>query len=984
VTRLWRVIAALVLLLPGLGLRALAEEPPPPKEEPPAENVELPDLPGLNLPGIAPPWAKTDHSPAQSSAEIQISLANDEPVIGEPLEFVLRGPARILDTAHGSYLLRDDLGRIIISAPLKPGVLKPDAEDRRRFSVPAFQPVTVAHTLDLMLDAGEAGRISRVCAFSLRRHDEWNRWLTLVHAPYANEQWPVLQQAGIQGSMAYRLNAERHTALRTAGVPFFVENVARSFLSRYRAERGLWERTVARAIEDPAGTGALVREPSLWDRRAAEVYVRELQRHATRYRDDQPLFYSLAAEPSVTYLAAPFDFDYHPDAVAEFRRWLERDVFGTLNALNAAWGTNLKSWDEIQACRTDEALRNLADGRLAFGPWMAFRAFQDVSLAKALKEGGRILRESDPRALTGITGAQGPFAFGGWDWTRLAESLDVCEAYDIGGARELWRDLAPGKPALGVLPLVDDPQRLPGMLRTFWSIALEGGPRGALLWDEAPGEGAASRRFLLTPDGQPGPAAVMLGPTLRELSGPLGQLLARAHREPASVGLLYSPASVRMNWLLEAARLHPKDWLKAWGENSAAERCESNQLRLRVSWMALLADLGLPWRFVSTNELERGTLAPAASSLRVLVLPRTIALSGIEVAEIKSFVAQGGTVIADALCGRFNEHGLVRATPPLDELFGLDTSREPFSAEPPHPLETLRDASEAGKTALVSKDLIVALPPAFSDKPAWIGPPPAARVEYRRSPVLARREQGKGVGLYLNLDIEGYLGWRLHPERPRAAALRSVLAQLALGPGLALLPEDLEASSLPPGTEIVRLRCSTETTGTRLLALRRNPQTRLHELGLEGDTNEPFDRPAPFKIVWRQPCWVADLRLGGAPERRTELEGTLDPVTPTLLAVMEKEPPKIEVTCPADARLGSVASIPIKQPGGGRLFSFEVKGPDRLARPHYGRQLWTADGNAELLIPLAVSDPSGDWTLEVREWATSASTRATLKVAPAK
>lgn len=982
-TLTWHPILVSAFLLAGFCAAALSEEPPP-KTEPPAEDVELPDLPGLNLPGVVPPWAKPAHTTGQQPAEIEISLAQDEPRAGEPLEFILRGPSRILDAAQGRYLLRDDAGRIIASGPLKTGEMKPDAEDRRRFSLPAIQPVTVTHTLDVMLDAGEAGRISRVCTFAIHRETDWDRWLTLVHAPYAHEHWQTLQQSGIHGGMAYRLSEERHAALRAAGVPFFVENVARSFLSRYRSERGLWERTVARAIEDPAGTGALIREPSLWDRRAADAFVRELQRHAKQYRNDRPLFYSLAAEPSMTCLAAPFDFDYHPDAIAEFRRWLERDVFGTLNALNAAWGTNLKSWDEIQPCRTDEALRQLADGRLSFGPWTGFRAFQDATLAKALKEGGRILRETDAQARTGITGALGPSAFGGWDWTRLADSLDICEAYNIGGARELWRDLAPGKPALAMIPLSADPQNLPGALRSLWGLALESGPRAALLWDEAQGEGNARKRFLLTPEGQPGPAAMALGPTLQELSGPLGRLLARAQREPPSVGLLYSPASVRMHWLLEAARLHPKDWLKAWSANTATERCESTQLRLRESWMALLADLGVTWRFVSSAELEKGSLAPNTSGLRVLILPQAVALSNIEVAEIRSFVTQGGTVIADALCGRFNEHGLARAKPPLDDLFGLDTSREPFAAEPPHPLETLRNASEAGKPPLIPEELTIALPPAFSDKPAWTGLPPAVRAEYRRSPVLARREDGKGVTVYLNLNLEDYISWRLHPERPRAVALQRALKQLALGPSIATLPENLEATSLPPATEIIRLRLSAASPGARLIALRRKPQARLHELGLEGDSNEPFDKAAPFKLTWRQPVWIADLRLGGAPERRTELEGTLDPVTPTLLAVMDQEPAKAEMTCPAKAHSGETVTAKIKQPGGGRLFAVEVKGPDGLSRPYYGKQLWTADGSADFILPLAQSDLAGEWIIEVKEFATSAKAQARLKVVPAK
>ena len=978
----------LIATLPVLAPVVVGEEPPPdppdpPPVERPADPVELPDLPGLNVPGMVPPWAKGDTPDTATADEIQIQTSGERLPWGGEVEFVILGLQTLPEGAKGHYLLRDDLGRVIFSNPIALAERKPDAEGARRFSLPAYQPVTAVHTLDLMLDLPGMGRISRVCTFRLRRSCQWDRWLTLLHAPYSKGHWDVLEMFGVHGGMAYRLNEGRRTALRSAGKPYYVENVARSFLARYRSEKGLWERTVARALEDAAGTGALIREPSLWDRRAAEAYVRELQRHARTYQEDRPLFYSLASEPSMTCLSAAFDFDFHPDAVAEYRRWLARDVFGTLKALNASWGTKYDSFDQVQPMRTGEALARLKAGNLAFGPWMAFRAFQDATLAKALREGGRILRETDPQARVGITGALGPSAFGGWDWSRLAQALDVCEAYDIGCAKALWRDLAPGKPALNTLLLRNDPKQLPGLLRAMWSTALEGGPRGVLLWDEVVVEGKP-QRLLLTSDGNPSPVAVALGPTLRELSGPMGHLLARGRREPAKIGLLYSPASVRMHWLLEAARLHPKDWLKAWGANTAAERCESAQLRLRVSWAALLSDLGLPWRFISSTELERGRLDTQTSGLRVLVLPRTMALSDTEVAEIKSFVSKGGIVIADALCGRFNGQGVAREKPPLDHLFGVDTHREPYAPEPPHPLETIRNASEAGTPPHIPDELRVALPPAHSDKPVWIGDPPAVRSEYHRSPVLVLKKHGVGATLYLNLNLADYLNWRLHPKNPRGGALRRVLSDLALAPVVVQENMDVKAAELPPGTEIVRLRLSPKLPGARIMALRRRPQVRLHELGLEGDTNAAFDQAMPFKLVWRRPVWVSDLRLGGKPEERKELKGTLDPVTPSLFAVLDAVPPGITIRFTGVGRPGKPLVVKIAQGKGGRLFAIDVKGPDGLSRPYYGATVWAPEGNIDFTIPLASSDVQGEWIVAVKEWSTGTTAQATLQVAAEK
>ena len=54
-----------------------------------------------------------------------------------------------------------------------------------------------------------------------------------------------------------------------------------------------------------------------------------------------------------------------------------------------------------------------------------------------------------------------------------------------------------------------------------------------------------------------------------------------------------------------------------------------------------------------------------------MILNRALALSDAEVAKITEFVKKGGTVIADHLCGIFDEHGKSRKVGALDSLFGI-------------------------------------------------------------------------------------------------------------------------------------------------------------------------------------------------------------------------------------------------------------------------------------------------------------------------
>ena len=923
----------------------------------------------------------------QDLSTVRLMPALGEVAPGEPAVFVLRGPEEFLNGAVGRYALRDEYGREVCRGSLKIAQLKLEEEGTRRFSIPTLRALAADHTLMLALVSADDRRVEREAVFRISRRVAWESWMAFVHAPYAGKAGGGLVKLGIRGGMAYRMNASRLAALKMTGTPFFVENIARQFLSRYQAERGLWEKTLASIAQDTDTHAALSRAPSFCSKEFAEAYAKELQRFAEFYHPEAPLFYSLAAEPSVTRLAAACDFDFHREALEEFRRWLEREIYGTLPALNSAWGTEFTKWSDVVPMTTPEARLRLKHGVLNFAPWVDFRSFQDHLFAKILREGAGVIRRTDSQARIGITGALGAFAFGGWDWSRLAGALDVVEAYDIGGARALWRDLAPGKPALGLVSLADDPASLQEARRSLWNLALEGGPRGALLWDEAPpglGGEAKGGRLLLDTEGKPTNLARVLAPTLQELDGPLGLLLARAKRLRGNVALLYSPASVRLNWLFEASHLHGDGCLKAWGADTTAERRESFQLKLRESWSKLLSDLGLAWRFVSSAEVEAGVLLDQGAGFKAVVLPRVLALSEREAGALKAFVHEGGTLVADALCGRFDEHGQGRKKPLLDDLFGLDTSQEPWVPESERLLDRILDVSTGERGPLLPAQLYAALPPVFSDKPVWRGEAPAQRGEFRKSPVLVRRSVGKGTAVYLNLALDDYLRWRLHPGRPRAAATREALTRLAFGPLREALPVDLSASTLPCGAEMIWMVLGEGPSALRLLALRRNVQDRLHELGQAEDDNQALEKAEPFKLVLREKTWISHLRADLPPTQTLVLEGALDPVSPALFALRSRASPTPAAIAPAAVKAGDLLALQILPgPGAGegpRIYGIRVWAPDRREHAFYGGRWLAPDGKLTVSIPLAFNDPAGDWTLAIKDITTGLETSLAVKV----
>ena len=106
----------------------------------------------------------------------------------------------------------------------------------------------------------------------------------------------------------------------------------------------------------------------------------------------------------------------------------------------------------------------------------------------------------------------------------------------------------------------------------------------------------------------------------------------------------YSQPSIRVAWWRQYLAIGRK-WidLESWDLFG-----DSYRNLLRDSWCRLLEDCNVQFDFVSHEQvIGENRLA----KYHVLILPETFALSDIEAAKIRDFVAGGGIVIADNSAG---------------------------------------------------------------------------------------------------------------------------------------------------------------------------------------------------------------------------------------------------------------------------------------------------------------------------------------------
>ncbi|HIE50496.1 MAG TPA: hypothetical protein EYP85_01945, partial [Armatimonadetes bacterium] len=381
-----------------------------------------------------------------------------------------------------------------------------------------------------------------------------------------------------------------------------------------------------------------------------------LQRWVPLAKTGPVVAYAFDDEISVSSFTNPADVCWSEACLRAFRKWLQQQ-YGTIAILNAEWDTQYSSFAEAEPLSVDDLRhfhgRPFNEWNLA--PWADHRSFMDSTLAEVLAELVALTNELDPRAPAGFVGGQAPAAYGGYDYAKLCRVVQWTEAYDIGATNEILRSFwGQRKPHLQTFFSTFQPH----LDRWFLWYYFVHGNRGVICWPERGGKPWFE-------GGQVRPEIRALADTFAELQGPLGSLLVGAEFDLDPIAVYYSQPSIQVSWFMDIAP-HGSTWVN---RSSSLNNSNATDILNRWAWLKLLEDCGFQYNFVSYLDLQEG--GENLRRYRVLLLPRTLALSETEAATIRRFVEDGGTVIADYLTGVFDEHGRGRKQGVLDDLFGV-------------------------------------------------------------------------------------------------------------------------------------------------------------------------------------------------------------------------------------------------------------------------------------------------------------------------
>jgi hypothetical protein len=488
---------------------------------------------------------------------------------------------------------------------------------------------------------------------------DWNDYQIIMWQPHSAAQDEALRRLGVTAGVVHayhqenpaRIVASELEPLLQNNLRWYVENIATDFYSAYHRwfpDRPVnWRFAAVKKLydEEPSNIAALVRDPSLSDPMWLKNIHDRLANVVRAQRRYRPLYYNLADEPGIAELSVFWDFDFSAESLAGMRRWLQGQ-YGSLSALNAEWGSHFANWGSVMPMTTREAMRREDQN---FSAWADFKAWMDVAFARAVRHGTDAVHSADPKARAAIEGAQ-ISGWGGYDYSLLASAVDLAEVYDDGENLEALRSFNPG------MVLLTTSGGGAEETHNVWRELLRG-TRGLILWDP--------NSEIVREDGTPGPRGRAVAPLFAELRGGIGSLLINSQRHFDPIAILYSPASMRTQWMLD---WQPKG--DAWSARDANSDYEDpNAVRSSMNaYAALFEHLGLQPRFVTSDQVEKGELR--RRGYRILILPRAIAVSPGEARGIRRFIAAGGVVIADGMPGAFDQHSRKSPKPLLSDVFG--------------------------------------------------------------------------------------------------------------------------------------------------------------------------------------------------------------------------------------------------------------------------------------------------------------------------
>ncbi len=447
----------------------------------------------------------------------------------------------------------------------------------------------------------------------------------------------------INGFHVDRSNAELIAFGKANGWPFYVDHAAdKGYLHLGKNADAVMKKR-----------DLLARPNSLADPATIAKLRDFLTRNVGAAKGSTAVAYAFDDEISLGNFCSPAEVDSGPHALAFYRKQLEQQ-YGTIAKLNAQYGSSHKDFASVpptifEQVRTQLSVNGM--GKVNLSAWCDWRASMDTLFSDVLRELTLFTNGIDPTVPAGFVGGQHPSPWGGYDWRKLCKAVQWVECYDINGTNAILRSLWNQKRAHVQTYFSSKNARLDSWF--LWYYLCQGN-RGVIAWPEG-----------WIKDGKPADHILPLAETFKEVQGPVSKVIIDGTLQADGVAIYYSHPSVQVSWALDSA-CHGKTWPN---RSSSMDNAISTGGLSRLAWIKSLQDSGVQPVFVHQDHLLDGSLAK--SGIKLLVLSRVVCLSDAEVTAIKAFAKAGGVVVADHLCGIFDEHGKARSAGALDDLFGV-------------------------------------------------------------------------------------------------------------------------------------------------------------------------------------------------------------------------------------------------------------------------------------------------------------------------
>lgn len=654
-----------------------------------------------------------------------------------------------------------------------------------------------------------------------------------------------------------------------------------------------------------------VRTPCLSNPEIVAQYTTEAPEEITQYRQLGPFALNLCDEATLSNRHTRREVCFSEWCQSRYRDWL-RGQYGTIAALNESWGTNHASFDGIVGA-TSEDVRGSAN----YAPFVDFRTFMTDVWIDGMAGITGAYEQAWPEGRVGHTNTFGAMPTNGNDFWKLCTQTGFEWAQEYseaikGNAQkavfEIWRSFCPEDfPNYGWIGY--DHREAAVRYEPWWLAFHDSGGVTYYATNSLSAERSKSWSLVFATQAYT-PYSRQVAEEIRPLREGIGKALIDARRADPDVAILWSHPSMLVAWC-------ESTWDLPEPPETAVDDAYGSWYKSAFYFRLALQELQLMYNYVAPEQILAGEL----DRYRVLFLPMTFAISD-ELAEaLVEWVEDGGTLIADLQFARTDERGSPRDGAMLERLFGVRRAQP----EAVYELATLTGPGEQTFDTS-AREIVEMLGDAESDASYADG-----------TPAVIFREVGAGRTAYLNGLLPKYdpsvIGMFDEAMREGGVERRVVV------------------DSGDPENPARAWECAEYELGTaRIVGLIRD-----HRLSSDSQT---------CTVDFGRVAHIYDMRAQEYLGETQTAQLTLLPGEAACLALLPHEVTGVQVVADGPRLRGNILS------GGevsDHVLHVEVAGPDGEVRPAYTRNISASGGAAELVIPLALSDPAGEWSVTVRD-----------------